>query len=61
MKRMQTILILLAASLSLSGQNYLDSVKVKIGYSQGNQRTSAGAFDKLGTDRMSKGLIISSV
>ena len=36
-----------------------DSTKVAIGYSLGSQRTMAGAIEKLGEKRMSKGLIIS--
>ncbi len=38
-----------------------DSVRVRIGYSQGNQRTAAGAIDLLGAERMKKGLIITSL
>ena len=62
MKRTHVILLLTAATLTLNAQvPNLDTLKVKIGYSQGNQRTSAGAIDKLGSERMSKGLIISSI
>ena len=38
-----------------------DSVRVKIGYGSGNERTMAGAVDKVGENRMNKGLVISSL
>ena len=55
------ITTILAAALPLvaNAQSSLDSVRVQIGYSEGNQRTSAGAILKLGEERMNKGLVIS--
>lgn len=38
-----------------------DSVKVRIGYSQNTRRTTAGAVDLLGAERLNKGLITSSL
>ena len=60
-KKIITIILLAAAHTMYAQMSNMDSVRVRIGYSQGNQRTSAGAIDLLGEERLRKGLIISSL
>ena len=60
MKRILTLIAWASTALALHAQGAPDdSTRVSIGYSSGNQRTMAGAIEKLGEKRMSKGLIIS--
>lgn len=62
-KTMKRILAIIGCAVIVGTVNAQDqkndSTKVAIGYSLGSQRTMAGAIEKLGEKRMSKGLIIS--
>ena len=52
---------MLASTLPLTAQTEQDSMRVRIGYGGGNEKTMAGAVDKVTEERMNKGLIINSL
>ena len=55
------VLWMLASTLPLTAQTEQDSMRVRIGYGGGNEKTMAGAVDKVTEERMNKGLIINSL
>jgi hypothetical protein len=55
------VLWMLASTLPLAAQTEQDSTRVRIGYGGGNEKTMAGAIDKVTEERMNKGLIINSL
>ena len=60
MKRIATIIVCAVTAGTLNAQSTKgDSTKVVVGYLSGTERTMAGAIEKVGEQRMSKGLIIS--
>ena len=52
---------LLTVTMTAAAQSPQDSIKVRIGYGSGNQRTTAGAVDRVTQERMNKGLVTNSL
>ena len=60
MKKLLTT-TLLTVTMTAAAQSPQDSIKVRIGYGSGNQRTTAGAVDRVTQERMNKGLVTNSL
>ena len=60
MKKLLTT-TLLTVTMMAAAQSPQGSIKVHIGYGSGNQRTTAGAVDRVTQERMNKGLVTNSL
>ena len=59
-KRYLLLSVVLSAALSASAQD-VDTTRVRVGYTQGNLQTVAGAVDKVGENRMNRGFVNNSL